>query len=291
MPVEYNIELRGNVTLEGVPADPHDCYLLQEVEGIDGPEIRDQIEPRPDRDGDDLGPQFAGGQQLVISVLIVSPTRAGLRDRERALRSAVRAGTGTWVARLTGRQQDPEPLELPVRVAGTFPFRSPDSVDHRGAFMKPAKFGLRSPSATWSGSSRNAVQVDPPASSGGLVFPLVFPMSFFASSAPGTVIVGAGDARAWPVLKVHGPVQAPVLEHLSSGATLWIATNVPDGGVLEVDTAAKTLLLGGESRYQDLDRGASGWWGIDPGVNEVRFRAAAFSGAARLVVEWRDSYL
>jgi Phage tail protein len=296
MALEYDLTLHDDgspVLLEGSPTDPESCYLLQSVEGLDGRDLRDEVLDLPDRDGDYLGSVRQAGLVLVLAGKIVGVDRDDLRARERTLRAALAPTSATWRLRVAGRVGDPEDLTADVRTSA--PFRCSDTADHSRRF-KDFQVALRAADAVLYGADEELVTAYPVAGSGGLDFPLDFTMDFVAEPGAedlGETVTNAGDADAWPVLRVYGPMTYPRLENLTTGAVTVLTGTIAEDAYVEVDARASSPLTlnGATSVYSMLDRTASTLWPLVPGANQVRVRAAAFSGSARLEVYWRNAYL
>lgn len=292
---EYNIVLRdglaGQVTLEGDPADPESCYLLQSVSGLDSRELRDVVLDRPDRDGDYLGGVRQAGVVLVVELWIVGQDKADVREREAALRAALAPSSRTWPARIVGRLGDPENLTAEVRTSS--PLRAANVVGN-GVRLQPAAFAIRSADAVLYGATEHVAEVLPVEETEGFSFPFTFPLSFEGSVAAGTAVVSAGDASTFPVIRLHGPMTNVRIENLTTDQVLTFPGSIDAGTFLEVVSATRTITLGGdpaEGRYGDLDRSASSWWPLAPGTNLIRLRASTWAGTARAELTWRDAYL
>ena len=300
--LEYDIIVRdgetGALRLEGDPADPGDCYLLQQVDGLDGRELRDTVVPIADADGEVLGPQHLGGLAVSITGLMVAPSAAALRARERALRAAVAGGGGgpVWRMRLTGRSSDPEDMLAWVRTAQRF-VSADEGASAGPRLVKAFAFAVRAREAVLEGAQLRAQSVFPPEVEGGLVFPVAFALSFGGAADAGVPVTNAGDALAWPTLRVVGPCAGPILENLTTGRALYfsptLALAAGEELVIDPRPGRRTVLLGGspgQSRYYALERAGSAWWGLAPGVNALRFRAATQGEGCHLALTWRNAY-
>lgn len=295
MALEYSIVLRegtaDELRLEGVPADPESCVLLQEVQGLDSREIRETIADLASRDGDYLGDVRQAGLTLIVEAVIVGVDRADLREREAALRRALAPTSTTWVCRIDGRVGDPEDLIAQVRTSS--PLRSADSVQGPGR-VKAATFGLRSGDAVLYGASERIVTIYPTIATAGMTFPMRFPVSFAGSVSLGTTVTNAGDADTWPLLRVYGPVVNPTIQNVTTGLQLVVVGTIDADTFIQIDPATRAVTLGGNpdlSRYAMLDRTASSFWPLVPGANAIRLLAASFSGTARVELTYRDAYL
>lgn len=291
---EYDLVLRDGtpleVRLEGLPADPESCFLLQQVQGLDSRDLREIVDDLPDRDGDFLGGVRQAGVNVIVDLVIVGATRADLRTRERALKAALRPTSETWLMRLDGRVGDPEPLIAEVRTSQ--PLRAPHNVGEGVRALK-ATFALRGRDAVLYGIAQHLAAVTPVVETQGFAFPVIFPVSFEGSVGSGTAVAVGGDSETMPVLRLYGPMAGVRVENLTTDQALVFPGAIDAGTFLQVESATKTITLGGDpaaGRYSALDRATSSWWPLAPGVNLIRLRAASWSGAARAEITWRDAY-
>ena len=123
---------------------------------------------------------------------------------------------------------------------------------------------------------------------GGLAFPLAFPLAFGVAT-PGVVsAVNAGSAPAPWTATLTGPLTSPTVTHVGLGCTIAFAgLTLAAGEELVVDSAARTVLLGGASRYGSLT--TREWFSLEPGANTVQLSAS--SGSGSLAVTWRNASL
>lgn len=132
----------------------------------------------------------------------------------------------------------------------------------------------------------------PGAGAGGLVFPLVFPLTFGSGAAGGEMtLTNSGTLATPPTWEIRGPVTAPVITNMVSGERLEFAStfSLATGQTVVIDTDAKTVLQGNVNRRGDLV--VAQWWAFDPGATQVRFSGASADPAtARLTATWRDSW-
>lgn len=298
MALEYDVIIRDGssleLRLEGRPTNPESCYLLQDVRGLDGPDLSETVLELPEGDGDYLGAVRAAGRVLVLEGMIVGVDKADLRQRERALRAALAGGADLWTARIDGRLGDPENLTAAVRVSAGGPFRSPDSGTGPRRLMS---FGvaLRSPDPVLYGVNAQATDLEPVAVTSGRTYPRTYPRSYAGADSPGVAVVNLGDAPSWPVLRIYGPITDAAIDNMTAGDALELTGTIDAGQFVEVDTAPsrRTLFLDGDpgiSRYTMLDRSASRWWPLQPGTNVLRLRALSYGTGARVAVAWRNAY-
>ena len=132
-----------------------------------------------------------------------------------------------------------------------------------------------------------------PSSTGGVTFPLTFPLAFTATTVNGQVALTNPGNEVGPVrLRIDGPCQGPVITHISSGAQLVFASSLSLGAGewLDVDMDARSVLANGQSsRNGSLT--SRGWSAFDPGVNVWAFTASSFSSSALLTVYATPAWL
>jgi hypothetical protein len=131
-----------------------------------------------------------------------------------------------------------------------------------------------------------------PAVSGGVQFPLRFPLRFTGSTVSGDGnAVNDGNETAPTVITLTGPLTTPRVTNTRTGQ--WVQYNdtlaVGEYVILNLRNPMTALLQGTALRTGKVSTGGGGTWGIKPGTNTIAFRAASGSGTALL--EWSDSYL
>ena len=130
-----------------------------------------------------------------------------------------------------------------------------------------------------------------PTAGGGLEFDATFDL-IFGDVAEGGAIYANNEGN-WPadlLIRIDGPATNPRVENVTTGETLEMDFTLEAGDYLVFDTAERTVLLNGTaSRYSYLTNDSS-WFRLQPGSNEISFRATT-SSAATLTVAWRSAWL
>ena len=131
----------------------------------------------------------------------------------------------------------------------------------------------------------------------GRTYDLTYPRTYPPSAALGTAtIVNSGNADAYPLLRIYGPLTEPEITSYTQDKSLVFAgiTLVADE-FLEIDTRAKTIYLNGDpsaNRYSFLVFPESRWFTLSPGTNQIRFHPATFAEAvSRVEFTFRDAWL
>lgn len=133
--------------------------------------------------------------------------------------------------------------------------------------------------------------------SGGLAFPLLFPLSFGSGTSPTQITaVNDGDVACWPMLVIAGPCLNPIVQNQSvAGApTIALSAQLFSGDLLYVDcdTHAITYYPSGS----DVGVPQGGWlnpgstfFGLPPGTNVVSFASQDSSPVAGTLTMWYAS--
>ncbi|WP_199444453.1 phage distal tail protein [Umezawaea beigongshangensis] len=242
---------------------------------LDQPDTRDGDVALDNEHGAQAGQLLLDRRVVTLTLTIAGP--AGFYDAVNLLR------------RITTLDENPEEEPLVVRSAGITGMVwarcvgriIPENLDY--------SIGLTQCVVRWRASNPRilrlpqlAPEITPPVpSSGGLPFPLRFPLRFGGTPAGGElVLTNAGPAHAQPTWRITGPCPAPRITNADTGRRLWFDDDytLPAGQVLDVSTADKTVLLvqSGVSRSSALVRRE--WFTLPPGVTRVRFDSADGTG-------------
>jgi hypothetical protein len=132
-----------------------------------------------------------------------------------------------------------------------------------------------------------------PSVSGGLTWPITFPVAWSGSQVSGSMtLTNPGDANGPVKLRIDGPVTAPAVTHLETGAALTLATNltVNSGDWLDIDCEARTVLYNGQaSRNGYLT--SRGWFEFEPGANTFTFTSSGYNATAQLTATCTPAWI
>lgn len=123
----------------------------------------------------------------------------------------------------------------------------------------------------WYGAD-TSFQVGVQVLTGGMVFPLTFPLVF------GTVVSGLGNAYNPGLrtpLRIHipGPTTHPFVGSDTQGVGLDLPITLGPADYLDIDSGAKTIVLDGNVPRNDLLTGLSSFFDVLHGSNQFRFRS------------------
>lgn len=126
--------------------------------------------------------------------------------------------------------------------------------------------------------------------SGGLDFPLTFPLHFgTAAGGSGNAYNGGTSPAPW-VVTITGETPGPKIILGETGESLDLSTlTIATGDTLVIDSKDRTILYNGTSSRRGLLTPASRWFFLNPGSNTVQFTPSGVS-TGNMTITWRDTY-
>lgn len=277
----------GVETSNGVVDAQGTVWELTKLDGWhDAPPVRTSMTTRPGEHGAFDGPAYLHPRVLTIEGYAVATSRVNAwraRDIVASVCGDPSLGLQTLVVTQTGHIN----RRLTVR----------RSAETKTAFLdnNMLKFSMLliapDPRRYADAASSKAIGL-PISGGGGLVFPLVFPLTFGAGSVGGQMVcTNMGTIATWPTWSILGPTTGPIITNADTGELLSFDPTlvIPAGQTMVIDTNAKTVLLTGVNYRDRLF--VSNWFRFNPGITNVRF--ASISGAdpsALLTAAWRDAW-
>lgn len=133
-----------------------------------------------------------------------------------------------------------------------------------------------------------------PSSTGGLVFPVTFPITFTGVSNSGVIrIINEGNEQAPVWLRIDGPIPAGgwTVTHVGKKQALTFASSLAldAGEFVTVDMEAREILAQGQAARAGYVT-SRGWFSLDPGENAIAFSAQNYSPTAQLTVTTRPAW-
>lgn len=262
-------------------------HLTQLIGWQDAPNPRTSFSPRPGEHGAFDGPAFLESRVVTITgcAIATSWTAASqARDIIASVCGDPSLGLSTLIVYATG---NPTMQALVRRSAETRTESLGDGILVAFSIILTAPDPRR-----YSTTLTTQFIGLPQPPTGGLAFPLVFPLDFGGSLAGGEMsLTNAGTMATWPTWQILGPLTGPVITNVTTGEQLSFdpAFVVPAGQTLTINTDAKTVVLTGINRRDTLF--AANWFRLLPGTTAIRFTSASGSDpAARLTVSYREAY-
>jgi hypothetical protein len=133
-----------------------------------------------------------------------------------------------------------------------------------------------------------------PSSTGGLVYPATYPVTYTGVSNTGVIRVrneGNIQAPAW--LRVDGPIPAGgwTVTHVGKKQSLTFSTSLAlaAGEFITVDMERREVLAQGQAARAGYVT-SRGWFSLDPGDNDIAFSAQNYSSTAQLTVTTKPAW-
>lgn len=276
-------------TLDGWTGNATDAYgvdwiVTEETGWSDGAPVRLSVADREGTDGGISGPVLRGAAIISLKGVAMAPDRATMlaaKDRWRTIaRGPAPAGYTLTVA------EEHLTRQATVKLSDAPKARDFNSRNFAWEIILRADDPLRY------GTTPITVSTGlPAASETGMTFPLTFPLTFGGAGTGGVLLLNnAGTAASYPVLTIYGPVTNPSVQNLATNRIVEFGLTLAADESLVVDMAAKTVLLNGSANRRNALLASSSWWAIEPGSNEIRFRAASFT-AAQLSITYRPAWM
>lgn len=278
----------GRIQWGSLLMGPGTGYSISDISGIDDlPEIRNTDINKSQAHGDYTGPDYTGPRTVQVALTLLADSPDLLRQMILDLRRATQPGQAP---------ADLQLLDWGVSVSGKIrkravPYDAENLWTTGAAAIEwycadPYIYGLTEQSASTSAYSPSA----------GRSYARTYPVTYGASGASGTITAtNGGDATAYPVLRLDGPVANPSVEQTTTGALLTLDATLQPGEYLLIDTRSRAVLYQGTSPRRSWVRAGSTWPTLEPGDNQITYRGAALPGApgqtSLLTVTWRDTSL
>lgn len=288
--ITTRVELDGWAAGAPNTADAHGTFWeLQEIEGWwEGPPVRLSQRPRPSAHGSFDGPAHLAERVITINGSCRS-TDFAASQRSRDILTSVLGDPALGLSTLTVYEDGRPTKQALVRRSDRARTRWLSDTFFEWSLLLVAPDSRRY--AAEASSQSTAL---PSVGSGGLVFPLVFPLTFGSGAAGGSMtLVNTGTMATPLTLTLRAPVVTPVITKVSTGQRLEfeagfdLAAGQPD---IVINTDLKTVLQGSVNRRGDVV--VAEWFDLEADETAViRFSGASADPAtARLTADWRDAW-
>lgn len=269
----------------GVTFDDASGLGVAAVAGLGFPEVSSSDRDRPATDGMFAGRDLGRGRQIDIDLIVTGATT----ETREAIVATLRAAT--VISRSTEKTLTFTAPGAPTKRISCRVRRRAIPLDvARTPFSPTVALQLFATDPRIYADTASAGSTGPPTVGTGLTFNATPDFSFGGAASGGFITaVNAGDYPAPWTATITGPVTNPSLQLLETGQVLTLTGVVDAGTTLVLDSANRSILLGGTaSRYYFLQAGST-WFDLAPGTNTIRYNASA--GTGTLDLAWRSSWL
>lgn len=271
-----------------------------ETTGLGRPPVRESDVDQPSMDGQFSGPDYWSGRTIQFDAAIRVPGDPGACHDMVATLEAV---TDAAAVRLVGGQGLTLRVKRPGRPVKQLTVRSrkldPEYAKVIHGYV-PLDLEFLAADPTWYADDVTTTEIPLGwLTGGGFAAPVVAPIyvqdGTVAADRPGWV-TNAGDADAWPIIRISGPCADVTVIHVPTGRTLAMPTlNLAAGQWVEIDTRpgyrTVTRENGGNASATLSLTSRLDLFSLPPGTSEMRWTAFDNTNTARLRLTWRDAYI
>lgn len=261
------------------------AWGLQSFDGWDSAEVRSEYSDREADHGSWVSPAYLGSRPMTLAGTVTAPDRTSLEDALERLRTATALTDTTLVV-----YELASPKQTTVRRSGK-PLMAyvTDRIATYSVLVTAAD--PRRYSTTLQSGTTGL-----PSTTGGLAFPITFPVTFSATTVSGQIgAVNSGSIETRPILTIAGPVVAPTVSALYPDGTvrqLIYSLDLASGDTLTIDTDAHTVLLNGSVSRRRFMSVPSGWPTIPAGASvSYQFQSSTYNASAMLTAQWRSAWM
>ncbi|OGY24245.1 MAG: hypothetical protein A2Y57_04115 [Candidatus Woykebacteria bacterium RBG_13_40_7b] len=130
-----------------------------------------------------------------------------------------------------------------------------------------------------------------PPTGGGIVYPVIYPVLFAATTGGAINVVNAGNCEAYPIITLNGPLTNPRIFNWTSGLSIALSLTLADGEQIVIDMKNKTIVQGGITNRLDKRTEDSDWWWLEKGSNSILLTTSSSGDSGEALIEFRDAYL
>lgn len=148
----------------------------------------------------------------------------------------------------------------------------------------------------WYNPTLKTVTLDLSTSTGQLVFPITFPISFGNISSTGVSVAYAGNWQSYPTIYIYGPIDQPVITNVTTGEIIALAAAIPAGDIVTITLAfgAKSIInLAGTDLIATVTASSNfGTFHLEPGNNLFTIAGNSIDPAVtKFVLEYYERYI
>lgn len=271
----------------GVVDDAGVQWRLLDVEGWHGRSgvgVRTARADRPGRDGQLRGRSYRTERIITLGGLAYAPDAASLDAAGETI--AALCDDATVLHTLVGTDATGIDKQAAVELNAESKF------EHQTERVAAWQIQLAAPDPLRYATTAQTASCGLATTTGGLAFPLVFPLDFGPGAGGGTMtLVNDGNTATWSVLTITGPAPDPVIIDTDTGERLALSGLTVDAGqTLVLDTDARTVLLAGVASRRGALTADSTWFPLRPGMNRLAFQASSYDAGANLAAAWRSAW-
>lgn len=258
-------------------------YLIKRTSGFDMPDATIEVKGRGSYHGALIGNKFYGRRIMGIEGEIIGSSPSDYETKRRALQDALDILDGIQTVLFTLRSGLVVQSDVIINRKIELPYEAGKMI--RGDF----RIELVSAYPFLLGNTEEVVDVTVGTGGGGAI-PMAVPFSLGNGATGGVVINNAGNAPAYPTIRIYGAIQNPTLVNLTTGKTLSITyTLSSETDYIDIDIYNRTAKNSSGTSIKQYVTGD--WWTLAVGDNTVKLSGSNESTNHKAEFTYRDSYL
>ena len=267
-------------------------WHVVEFDGFGAPPIRRLTQRGPLQNGDtDVGFRL-DARTMRIAVLARASTPAGFHADRETLLGMLRPGNDALKLRWTfaGKQR-----QIDCHLADGLSLASGQMIanNFRDVFV------LRASDPTWYDPSGGSVQFAQTGGGTPMPVPMLFPLTFGASTLAGSAVIALNDANAWdtfPIVYATGPVTGLVLTNSATGDKLDFTGSTVGAGVtytIDLRYGYKTVIDSSSvNRINQLTSDSNiATWRLVSGNNSISAAGTSIDANTRIYIQYNTRYI
>jgi hypothetical protein len=291
--IEETIELvRGATVLDVTDLVTHHVITF---DGFGMPPLRRLSERGPMQDGDtDIGFRL-DPRTIRLQVQLYGLTNTGLHERRESLLGVLKPGAAADPVKLRYTYPTGVTRQIDVHASGGMTF----SAESRLRTYMSEVIELRASDPTWYDPTGASVQFAQTGGGTAMPVPILFPVTFGASTLDITQLVSLGGNNAWvtyPIIYATGPVTNLVITNTTTGRKLdFTGSTIGAGVTYTIDTryGYKTIIdSSAVNRISQLTTDSDiASWSLQPGNNSLRAVGTSVNSATSIVIQYNQRYI
>lgn len=268
------------VTFNGLTMGPGTPYGITSLDGLRDLQGVTMVDtPKPQADGTWTSPDYNPSRMVTVGVDISGVNPTDFETNVAAFEAATQAQRVESPATFSLPGRDPDLIMAKIRGR----VLSTDFAYAQGLSNAKLQFWASDPRRF---GAQVAGSTHLPNITGGLGFPIHFPLAFTAITKQGQVsLVNQGNAIGPLVVRIGGPVTGPSVYLEDTDMTVAFSDALVLGAMdwLVIDMDARTALLRGQSSMAPFITQRD-WFGLQPGSNTIAFQSTVYDSRALMTV-------
>lgn len=258
-------------------------YLFKKLTGFDYPSVRLNVKDMGNYHGARYGSAYFGARVLGIEGEIIADDPEDYEDKRRALGQAFTILNGLQRVVFTTRAGLEVKADCIVNSRLEMPYEAGQM--QRGNF----RIELIAPFPFFLSSTTSNTRVYIFEGAGGQV-PSEIPFDFSGGSAGNVDINNLGNVDAYPIIRLYGIMNDPVIKNNTTGLQLSIDYNLAgEDDYIELNTFLHTAKLANDTNV--FDKVSGDWWTLRPNINNIVLTASSYGAGARAEIIYEYHYL